>query len=383
MTIISGNRAETLNPELFGNDISKVIALSIVAGNSNISDANTKIVNILAPNIKDIIRVDGQRIPIETHNVYFTQGSYSTEVSEFGHKISSFQLKEGEGYNAKVFKHEMEEVLGAKNNGINLVEKDMRDIQKYSRVYTRIMKPNKRLLALLTGQSEVTVIPKEKNKTDKYESDWGALRGEDNTDFLNPIKVQYKNWSHYRGLKDTELSTEDIFECSDLIKAYNNYSGDDIYALASPRTIYLLGSLYQDAKNLDSTLVDGEKVYNVAGVKFIEISNMSDDFILFYDSGCLDLILHAENKDENQRGLALITEKDLKAIETPYDMNGMKMRVFAEEFLVLRREALVILDIKNKGKSDLGKEGWMADKGATALETFCKQLKKSFANIRD
>lgn len=121
-------------------------------------------------------------------------------------------------------------------------------------------------------------------------------------------------------------------------------------------------------------------VLNVAGVKFIEISNMSDEFIIFLDSGRRDLILQCVNKAQNQRGLSLITEKDIKAITSPSDTNGMKLRIHPMENLVLARESGVILS-KAQGQTTGVKKGWMTSAEATKLEDLVKRIDKTYENI--
>lgn len=356
------------------------MVLSVILGNSTEPEFQKTIVNVLAPNIKEVTRVDGTRIPVEHHNVYFTKGTFTTDVPEFGHKLQSYKLMTTEGYNATVFKHEVEEILDAENNNIDLLAINAKTVERYSKVYNNLMKPAKRLIALLAGHSDANEIPAEKTSTDGYASDWGALRGESNDGVLNATKLKFANTSHYRGIKGSTLKITDIFDCAELIKSYNTYSGDDVVALASAKTIYELGSLYSAPVNVDERLIDGTPVRNVAGVKFIEIPNMSDEFIVFYDSGASELLLHCVNKSENQRGLALITEKDLKSITRPEDVNGMKLRVYPEEFVVFKREGVVVLDIARQAKTGSGKDGWMADAGATALNAFIKQIRTSYEN---
>lgn len=382
MLQVGGKSLQQLPKELYSKNPNMLdIVMSIVVGNSTEPEFQKTIVNLLAKNTKEIARIDGTRLPVKEHNVYFTRGTYTTDVAEFSQKLSEFKLSASEGYNALAFKHEVEEVLDAENNGIDLLKADAEKIEAYSNVYNNLYKPTKRLIALLTGHSDAVEIPAEKSATDAYVSDWGALRGEDNTSYLHATKQKFKNTSHYRGIKGTTLKADDIFDCAELIKAYNTYSNDDIVALASARTIYELGSLYTAPLNVDNTLIDGTRVVNVAGVKFIEIPAMSDEFIVFYDSGATDLLLHCVNKSEKQRGLALISEKDIKSVQTATDLNGAKLRIYPEEFVGLRRESVVILDIARKGKVGSNKDNWMSDNGATALKEYVKQLRASWENI--
>lgn len=382
MLIIAGNSIYDLPKQLYsGNKDAEAIVMHLVTGNSTAPELQKPIVNILSRNIREVIRIEGARIPMEHHNLVFTKGTYTTDVPEFGRKLQEFKLKTSEGYNATVFKHEVENIMEAENNGINLLEQDAKDVQKYSQIYLRRFKPGKLIKALLTGHSDYGKIPAEGTGAEPYSSSFGFLRGEDNSWVLNPLETaKWKNASHYRGLSGATLSVTDILDCADLIKAYTTYSGDDIIALASSRVIYNLGLLYNYPKYKDEHLVEGVPVLNIAGVKFIEIANMSDKFIVFLDSGRRDLILQCVNKATNQRGLSLITEKDLKAITSPADVNGMKLRIHPMENLVLAREAGVILAL-SQGQATPGKENWMTTQDAQALEKYVESIDKTYENI--
>jgi hypothetical protein len=383
LLLIAGNSIYDLPKEIYTkNKDAEAIVMHLITGNSTAPEIQRPIVNILSKNIREVIRIEGARIPMEHHNLVFTKGTYSTDVPEFGRKLQEFKLKTSEGYNATVFKHEVEDIMEAENNGINLLEQDAKDVQRYSQVYLRRFKPGKLLKALYTGHSDYGKLPTEANGTgtEPYNSSFGFLRGEDNSWVLNPLEAKWSNTSHYRGTADGGYKAKDILDCADLIKAYNTYSGDDIIALASGRTIYELGELYNYAKYKDEHLIEGVTVLNVAGVKFIEISNMSDDFIIFLDSGRRDLILQCVNKAQNQRGLSLITEKDIKAITSPSDTNGMKLRIHPMENLVLAREAGVILS-KAQGQTAGVKKGWMTTAEASKLEDLVKRIDKTYENI--
>lgn len=383
MLLIAGNSIYDLPKEIYTkNKDAEAIVMHLITGNSTAPEIQRPIVNILSKNIREIVRIEGARIPMEHHNLVFTKGTYSTDVPEFGRKLQEFKLKTSEGYNATVFKHEVEDIMEAENNGINLLEQDAKDVQRYSQVYLRRFKPGKLLKALYTGHSDYGKLPIEASGTgtEPYNSSFGFLRGEDNSWVLNPLESKWANTSHYRGTADGGYKAKDILDCADLIKAYNTYSGDDIIALASSRTIYELGELYNYPKYKDEHLIEGVPVLNVAGVKFIEISNMSDEFIIFLDSGRRDLILQCVNKAQNQRGLSLITEKDIKAITSPSDTNGMKLRVHPMENLVLAREAGVILS-KAQGQTTGVKKGWMTSAEATKLENLVKRIDKTYENI--
>lgn len=383
MLLIAGNSIYDLPKEIYTkNKDAEAIVMHLITGNSTAPEIQRPIVNILSKNIREIVRIEGARIPMEHHNLVFTKGTYSTDVPEFGRKLQEFKLKTSEGYNATVFKHEVEDIMEAENNGINLLEQDAKAVQRYSQVYLRRFKPGKLLKALYTGHSDYGKLPTEANGTgtEPYNSSFGFLRGEDNSWVLNPLESKWANTSHYRGTVDGGYKVKDILDCADLIKAYNTYSGEDIIALASSRTIYELGELYNYPKYKDEHLIEGVTVLNVAGVKFIEISNMSDEFIIFLDSGRRDLILQCVNKAQNQRGLSLITEKDIKAITSPSDTNGMKLRIHPMENLVLARESGVILS-KAQGQTTGVKKGWMTSAEATKLEDLVKRIDKTYENI--
>ena len=381
MLLIAGNSIYDLPKEIYTkNKDAEAIVMHLVTGNSTAPEIQRPIVNILSKNVREIVRIEGARIPMEHHNLVFTKGTYSTDVPEFGRKLQEFKLKTSEGYNATVFKHEVEDIMDAENNGINLLEQDAKDVQRYSQVYLRRFKPGKLLKALYTGHSDYGKIPNEATGTDPYNSSFGFLRGEDNSWVLNPLEVKWANTSHYRGTASGGYQAKDILDCADLIKAYNTYSGEDIIALASSRTIYELGELYNYPKYKDEHLIEGIPVTNIVGVKFIEISNMSDDFIILLDSGRRDLILQCVNKAKSQRGLSLVTEKDLKAITSPADMNGMKLRVHPMENIILARESGVILS-KAQGQTAGAKKGWMTTAEASKLEDLVKRIDKTYENI--
>ena len=128
MLLIAGNSIYDLPKEIYTkNKDAEAIVMHLITGNSTAPEIQRPIVNILSKNIREVIRIEGARIPMEHHNLVFTKGTYSTDVPEFGRKLQEFKLKTSEGYNATVFKHEVEDIMEGVNGSEFFKRRDILD----------------------------------------------------------------------------------------------------------------------------------------------------------------------------------------------------------------------------------------------------------------
>lgn len=373
-TIINGHSIGKLGNQWY-SDETKELVYAVKTGNAIDLQNRHNLNAVLGSQMREVERIDGQYIPVERFNIFFTKGGVSTDVIEFNKDYDNFVLKESEGFNALEFEHSLDEVLKARNAKIDLAKQDAERVEGINRVYMQKYLPNTKLVTIITGHSFKAKIPTEatKGSDDNYVRSVGWLRGEKITDFVDSTVVD-THASHYLGTKEATLSVNDIFGCVDLIERYETYSGKGVMAIINPRILTNLGMLYKDTMNQDNMVINGVTLNNFMGINWLPFANMSKDFIIFLDAGDAERIFRCVNPDPEQRGIGIVTKKNLETFKKMEDLDGAKLRIFEEEYMMFHRERGCILCISEKGKTDTGKEGWMSDAGVTKLEAYTQRL---------
>jgi len=341
----------------------------IVASNSLPMQFTTALNMILGQMEIEVPRKEGSPLPVEVHNVKFTQGSIQTSAKEFREYKDKFDTTRSVGYNVMNFDYDDETILQARNNGIDLDARELKKLMKIRNTYINKYLPFSRLKAVITGTTEIDTIPTLDSGTTGlagYVRSFGFARGEDYADFLTTTDgVTTRN--HYRTATTATYASTDITTCIDLIEDTNMYSGKGVIALGNPRTVQNVALLASANENKDISMF-GE-LTDAFGAKWAKVPGMHKDFIIFLDMGYVEatgqpLLVRGVEIDEEQRGIGIVMKDDIKAFKSVIDMNGSKTRIFPEEWYQTYRLAGVILDI-NSARYDAG--GVMTSGGASEI----------------
>lgn len=352
-------------------EIATAMAQTIMAGNSSEVHGAENLTALCMAMEEVLPRVSGQPIAVEIANVFFSEGGINSEANGFDTYYKNFTLKKGIPLQVKAFSHDSTEILNARNKGINLMEKDMKDLDKITKAYVNRYVTNVRLLPLITGSSLTSKVPTKATagSDDDFCRAFGWVRGEDVSDFI-PSIYGITHANHFRARKGAVVDKKDITDIVDLMMKYDGYSGQGIVAIANMRTIEDLGALYKAPTNQDKQIIEGIITPQFLGVSWLEAPQMNPDFIIFLDAGKLDLIKRCVNKDEAQRGFKLIEENKVEGYKIEEGIGGMKAFIFEEEFIIASRFSGAILDISRQGDTN----GYMKDESITALENYAKLI---------
>lgn len=384
LTIINGLRTVGNLGSEYYNDTTRDFFLTLKAGNTAVERGTIPFLTWIKSKTKQVKRYPGQIIPVERFNVYFTQGGYTTNGFGFDKYYDKFEMPTEVGLTAIAYNWSQEEILQARERGIDLVKKMTEQLQAYMNLYENNVLPYRIIQTLLTGSSLSTKIPTESDG-ENYVRAFGWLRGEDASDFLKShlIKGEGK-MCHYRGTKGASFAYTDVYDAVDLLKSYKDASPMKPYALANTRTIQnTIGSSLEWSANKDEYLVEGLDLrYRTAlGCNWVDMDTyLPEGVIIFLDAQAMDLIIEAVSPDREQRGIAFV--KTFGGEMTPFnsaeDLAGGVVKVFPVEQLIAKRHLGVVLDTMTQGKTDDGKEGWMADNSVTKIEAFAKNLRDSY-----
>lgn len=328
---------------------------------------------------KTIDRIPGQPIPIEIFNVYFTQGGYTDNGYAFSKYTEKFTMPTGQGMNAITYNYSTEEILEARNSGIDLMKDINEKLEAYMVLYQNQVLPYKQIQAMITGSDLTAKIPTEAvaNSDDNYKRSAGWLRGENIEDFKKG-HIQKTHACHYRGTKGVSFSLSDIDDAVDTLKMYKDASAEKPFALANSRTIRnTVATSLEWAGNRDEVLVFGVKYREALGCRWIDMDTyLPEGVILFLDAKATDIIIKAVQKDPAQRGIAFIKDfqGEMKKLEDASDLMGGSVHVFPTEQLVFKRHLGLILDTENQGQTSSGKEGWASTATVTKLENYAQNL---------
>lgn len=354
-------------------EIAESMALTIQASNHSKVLGAQPLTNFLMAREKVVPRVNGQPLPLEIGNVFFTEGGLNSEARGFDVYYDAWYMKKGKMLEVKAFSHDTKEVLDARNKGLSLLEKDKQDLERIAQLHVNRYSQFVRLLPLITGTSLSTKIPaKDTHGTNPITASFGWVRGENVEDFI-PAIYGVKTANHYRARKSTTVQKKDVTDIVDLLESYSSYSGEGIVAIAHKRTIEDLASIFNAPVNQDKMGIEGVVSSSFLGIDWLPISQMHKDFIIFLDKGKMDLLLHAVNKDEEQRGFKLIQENINEGFKFDSGANGAKAVVFEEEWYLSSRFAGAILDIGQQQG-----DGLMDSASETKLQAFAQKIKDMY-----
>lgn len=385
LTIINGLRdVGKLGSEYYSENLQNFI-FTLKAGNTAIERGTLPFLKFMEDRTKTVNRIPGQPIPVERFNVFFTKGSYTDNGYGFSKYVDKFIMPTDEGLTAIAYNYTTKEILEARARGIDLVETMTEQLEAYMNLYQNNVQPYKKILTMLTGSSLTTSIPTEAtDKTDdNYCRAFGWLRGEDISDFKKG-HIQKTHECHYRGTKGKSFALSDIDDAVDTIKSYKDSSSMKPFALANSRTIRdTIATSLEWAGNRDEVLVEGStlKYREAMGCRWIDMDTyLPEGIILFIDAQAGDLIIKAISPDEEQRGIAFIKNfaGEMNKLESAEDLAGGSVQVFPEEQIIAKRHLGLILDTKNQGKTDEGKEGWADEATVKKIEDFAKNLVNSY-----
>ena len=384
--ILNGVHTAGLEIENFDELVIEMMT-TLGAGNT-VESQNVNTLNAILQPMEEVVeRLDGHKLPIEYHDVKFTEGGIQTSAKEFREYYDSFTLGVSEGMNVQAYDFSTATVMAFKNKGINPLTKEVKKLDKVVSSYRNTYLPLKRLGAFLTGSSLTTAIPSKDGGTGTYARAFGWARGEDFTGFVDSNIAGDTVRNHYRVIKGNvgdALSTEDLKDLIDSIsdtKMFGAGVGGDqgIIALAHPRTVEDLFALANAPENKDRAIFEAVDSVFMFGVDFVKVQGFHKDFILFLDKSYANqMLLHAVNPDETQRGIAIVPKEPKETFKTAYDLDGAKVHIFAEEFYVPYRLSGGILSIN---PAHATADGTMDTVGATALNAWADVLKGRYTHI--
>lgn len=380
ITIINGvTDAGNLSDRYTRGSLAYLINLEIMQGNTVSSQHRIDLNALLDAFTVDTPMRDGQRINTNKYNVLWTSGGINSDAPMFKRKVASFTF-EREGFNLANFQFDADMILSAEENGIDLYQNVLEDITAARISYQENYLPNVKLLALIAGASVATEIQAVDAGGD-YESGFGPLRGEDCVDILRyPSATAEDNYRYgFRAKKGASLALSDLRDIVDYIEGFRGYTGNGIICLAKGSRINELGDLYNDTMNQDSVIFEdftegGIRSKKIGDVEYISVPAMHKDFMVFIDMGKMRrLIYRIMSVRENQRGLALMSTKDLNLFDQIANMDGSKMHIFKEAYFNIMREAVVVLDVQNNET-----DGLFGATSVTAFNAWITALRAAF-----
>ena len=90
-----------------------------------------------------------------------------------------------------------------------------------------------------------------------------------------------------------------------------------------------------------------------------------------------ELITHAVEYDEMQRGIALIPKETVETFRTVWDVNGSQLRIFPEERHMFYRLAGGVLSV-NKAHAEVGGLMGTGSLGEVSLNAWISKIFKRF-----
>ena len=386
--IINGLRPiGALGHEYFGKGAEDFV-MTLYAGNSVVQRGALPMLSFFESVTKTVERVPGQSIPVETFNVYFTEGGFTSNGYGFDKYTEKFDLQREKGLTAVTYDYTTEEILKAREAKVDLMKKITEQVQAYVNVYTDMVLPYRMVQTLITGSSLNTEVVAE-GDGQAYTRAFGWLRGEEVGDYIKPHQVGISTKrNHFRGTKGVSFALTDVYECVDLLSSYKDASPLKPYALANARTIQnTVGASLEYQANVDEVMVFGEmgsmKYRTALGCNWVDMNSyLPEGVILFLDASAKDIIVKAISPDVEQRGIAFVKHfgGELHKLESAEDFIGGSVKVFPEELFICKRHLGVILDTANKGQqSSDHKKGWAEQSTTiTKLQNYAKALRASY-----
>lgn len=354
--VLKGRTQVSDLPNFVTDGVGAKILDLIEIGNSK-EVQSTEALNSILASIEQMKGVaKGSKLPIEHFNVYFQKGGIESATVEMKKYIEEFTIKHSIGFNVMAFDYSLEDEVQADNHGIDINAEAQDKVAKITRAYTGNYLPYARLTALLTGCSLSAKCPtKDSDGSRGYSGSFGFLRGEDVTDWLLPTAKDKKR-NHYRTIKGSAISEEDIYSIVRMLTSYKTYSKRGIMVLGSPSNIQkLLGNTYTAPTNIDEVVINGYVPPKPFGCEWIGVPELEGhDFFIFLDKGKYDILFRRVEPSEKYRGLGILTKDTTATFKTVTDIQGAKLRIFPEEWYLIGREAGAILDIDPTRKDASG-----------------------------
>ena len=392
--IINGTDNKGFKDDFFTPVTAPLVSEIRIGNTVKKQDANT--LNVLLGGMeKPVPRIDGQKLPVKFHNIKVSEGSISAGALEGRAFIDAFDLKESIGYNVQNFDYSRETMLRYANlvkvnPNLSPLAEDIEKTQASVNAYINGYLPNHRLIPLFTGSSMKKTVPVLDNGTHTYCYQGGWARGEDYADITTSNVDGDTVRNHYRvinGTAGTPFSTEDINSLAESIRSTDLFgqgngtmeAGVEIVALCHPSLISTIIKLSNDTANKDRVIFDGKvKATELLGVYFVPIQTFHKDFTVMYDASySRELITHAVEYDEMQRGIALIPKETVETFRTVWDVNGSQLRIFPEERHMFYRLAGGVLSV-NKAHAEAGGLMGTGSLGEVALNAWISKIFKRF-----
>ena len=369
-TVTNGSTTlgEQFSKEIAGQAVN--IIEIIAQGNSPIIQQENMANRFFDQFIKTVEAVPGNRVPIETWNITFSPAGLQSDAPEFSVKRAHFNLKK-ESFKVLGFNHSFDDVMSAKNAGIDLLAEDAEKVKRIKGLYMNTYLPTMKIQTIISGDSSSTTLPVA-NVGGKYSDQIGILRGEDCSDILQAHVVN-KNVNMLRCMRSTNISSDDIFDTVQKLKDFRTNVGGEIIGVGSPRSIWELKNTLNAPENKDAFQIGGVPLSEIASVNYAVIDGLPDGFLFFLvKKAGEEMIIRAVEKDAGQQGLVMIGLNGLSMIKEASDLDGAYLQISKEGYHLLRREQIAILDITNGHSS-----GEMQTAGITALETFLRAVRGS------
>lgn len=360
----------TTQGELFSKDIAgemQFIIDALAHGNSPIMQLANPTNAYMDTFIKEVPAKLGQRVPVETFNIRWSEGGLVSDAPQFNVYRSHFKLKK-QSFKILGFKHEIEDVRKAKSSGVNLLAQDAENVTRARNNYMNTFLPTVKIQTLISGDSSSTSLPV-LNNGGSYADQIGLLRGEDCSDILQPY-VANKNVNMLRAKKSSALSAEDVFDIVQSLRDFTTNAGCIVEGLGSPRSIWALKQTLSYEKNIDTATADGIPAQKIATVNFVEINGLPDGFLFFIARTADPIIFKAVDSNEDNRGLQLVGLQGVSNIKDASALNGAYLEIAEFGMHLLKREAVGILDITTANGT-----GLMTSTGVTTLETFLSTVR--------
>jgi len=302
---------------------------AIQMGNTTQEQQNNVANRFLDGIVTEMPSINGTQIPIERFTLYFSPGGLTSDSAEFNGRRAHFDIKK-EDFKVAAYKFPVKTILEAKNTNTmdKLMEKAVKKTEAAKNIYMNVYLPSVKLQTLITGDSSSTALPT-LSAGGAYESQLGALRGEDVTEIL-PSWISTKTRNHFLTKKAATLSTADIQRTAQTIKDYLTYSKQGVVGMANSTTLFELTDVYGFQGTKDNLADLDIPVTKIAGVAMVELESMPDGFICFIDAGAKNVIINAVENDPQQRGLGMIATRKITEFVTPEDIDGMELQIWAE-----------------------------------------------------
>lgn len=334
--------------------------------------------------------VDGQKIPLTTFNVKFAEGTFMSTSSVFRMNVTSQEATKT-SFNALTYRFKEEDFYEAQVGNVDLLAYALTATEGVMTAYTNYFLPGQKYITLLVGASVYDTVPPV-NDGGEYMTSFGALRGEDVTNFLlKPSNIASENErNHFLAKKASAQDVDDIKRAKRLITSYKTYSKRGVGCLINPeelddlRSSLVADTLTEDKFILGDSQFKGYESVKIANVNFIPFEMVDAGVQIYFDMGRTgaDMGLKLVRPDVRQQGIKLMPVKKTDIFDTndlyeffqsEFGATGSKLFVAPVSWLIHARESLVILDSENEEAT-----GYMGTTGVTAIEALVSRTRAMF-----